>query len=635
MSAIYGHVNWDRKPISPEIKSSFQKHLKHRGEDAHQIHEDEGLILGFLLNKTFRNDQLCRQPLRYQNHIIVGDIRLDNRSELAGKLGINREELMLMQDALLIAKAFMKWDLSCAQHLIGDFSCVIWDQHRRRLYAIRDQTGMKALFYYQTQDSFIFASEIKAIVEHPDVEKLFNEERMIYHLLGINTEEDVVAETFFKNVYQLFGGHYLLKDHKSTSTSKYWKLDRQKEIRYKHFEEYAEHFQTILGEAIACRMATDFDVGIALSGGLDSSSVAVIAAQQLAKEQKLLYATSSVMPTEGDFLEDDERPYIEAVLDQEENILIDYVFNKEQYEAYPEYEQAIGKAYTPSYWAYYIDEAFYRSLKSQNSNVRLMLTGVLGDAVVSYSGNGLEAHLLRTGAWAELFRYYANLKNHSVIKHFMHKAIIPQVPLSIRRKIRPKNYNVKRPDTVHPSWLQHTKYRVKTHDYYYSDPSVNIHANIAEIINNQFWPTVFPDMETRSSYHNITYVNPLIDIRVMEFMMALPVSQLAPYGVKRGFIRYAMEGLLPEKIQWRHSKGIFAPDFSRRLVKNKALIKSKLESCQNELTNRFIDYEVLINSLNQMELVRDLYQQNRVEKNNDYSVTLGFSAAMFMKHFFD
>jgi asparagine synthase (glutamine-hydrolysing) len=220
-----------------------------------------------------------RQPLVSDRGslVLTADARVDNRGELMRSLrakGYLQKEYPqgeALTDADLIVAAYQCWGEACPTHIIGDFAFVVWDAKRRRLFASREPMGTRALYYRVEPRRVLFATEIKQILAVPGVPaRIFDP--AVGAFLAVSA--GLPQWTFYEGIEQLPPAHALSVDASGPRTWRYWDIDPDFRIEYADEDEYAEHFIEIFKEAVRCRLRSLKPVGIFLSGGMDSGSVA-------------------------------------------------------------------------------------------------------------------------------------------------------------------------------------------------------------------------------------------------------------------------------------------------------------------------------------------------------------------------
>jgi len=242
-----------------------------RGPDGVGVHVEGSAGLGHLSHQVTPESVREVQPLVSGETVVVADARIDNRREVASWLGVRAEE---RTDAELILAAYRAWDLESAERLVGDFAFVVWDGARRRLYGARDALGMRSLVYRAEAGRTLVATEVKQILSVPGVEARIYEPAVGVYLSGPYMPPEW---TFYEGIARVGPAHALVVEGGEARTWRYWDVDPGRRIRYRREEEYAEHFLEVFREAVRARLRSVHPVGLLLSGGVDSGSVAAVA----------------------------------------------------------------------------------------------------------------------------------------------------------------------------------------------------------------------------------------------------------------------------------------------------------------------------------------------------------------------
>ena len=307
MSAFAVLYDYSGSPLEPGLLERVMGRLSHRGPDGQDAFVSGPLAMGHWHFWTTPEEVGERQPLQVDDlpFRLVFDGRLDNREDLFAALSISVEEGRLLSDAALVLRAYAAWGERCVERFIGEFALVLFDEYQHSLFCARDHLGDRTLFYTQHGNRMAIASEPWAVVgaQSAPVEL---DERAVAHYFALRATPD--GQTLFKDVIELLPANVILINEHGLRLQRYWQPDFDRKIRYKTDEEYADHFRDLLEESVRCRMRSTTPVAVLMSGGLDSTSVASLAARMLAPQQ--LTTISYVFDK---FPECDERPYIEAV----------------------------------------------------------------------------------------------------------------------------------------------------------------------------------------------------------------------------------------------------------------------------------------------------------------------------------
>ncbi|HEY9875190.1 MAG TPA: lasso peptide isopeptide bond-forming cyclase, partial [Candidatus Obscuribacterales bacterium] len=294
MSAIAGIYYLDNRTVDPADLKRMVDILAHRGSDGCNIWSEGSIGFGHRMLWTTPESLLETLPLVNDTGeiVITADARIDNRDELIAVLKISDRPVEKITDSQLILSAYEQWGENCPEQLVGDFAFAIWDRRKQVLFCARDHFGVKPFYYYSSGQSFIFATEIKALLCLPDVPRRLNEVKVADYLAS---PTDDTAITFYKEIFRLPPAHRLTVSHEGITLQSYWSLDPSRELRLGSDEEYASAFRKLFTEAVRCRLRSAFPVGSMLSGGLDSSSITCVARQLLAGDKNSQLHTFSAI----------------------------------------------------------------------------------------------------------------------------------------------------------------------------------------------------------------------------------------------------------------------------------------------------------------------------------------------------
>jgi asparagine synthase (glutamine-hydrolysing) len=259
----------------------IKRHLKvmeklqvHRGPDAQDVWVNEEAYVGFAHQRLSIIDlsESANQPMKDEaGNIIVFNGEIYNYLELKRELG--EGNFKTTSDTEVILVAYQKWGRDCVKHFRGMFAFAIWDNSEKRLFCSRDHFGIKPFYYTVQKGTFYFASEIKTLMPFmntidTDVEA-FKDYLTFQLVLG--------DKTLFKDVKELLPAHTMLVKQDKIHIEKYWEVYYEPDFRFtgKHFEEMlSERFK----DSIDIHLRSDVPVGAYVSGGVDSSAIASVAA---------------------------------------------------------------------------------------------------------------------------------------------------------------------------------------------------------------------------------------------------------------------------------------------------------------------------------------------------------------------
>jgi len=571
MSGIGGICYLDERIVDQMDLEKMSRVMSHRGPDAtgSWCEKQAGLI--HLMLGTTPESAHEKFPLLGQsgNLVLTADGRIDNRDELLGVFdGLNGRDVP-PGDGHLILAAYEKWGERAVEHLIGAFSFAIWDRRRQVLFCARDHFGVKPFYYYYNPNrGFFFASEIKALLCQAGVPCRLNETRLADYLLDFTEDK---TDTFYKDIYRLAPSSTLTLDRSGLSVRHYWEPDPSRKIRLKSDVEYAEAFRDVFAKAVRSHMRSNGPIGISLSGGLDSCSIACMA-RKLIKDNgggrlhsfSLLYRSAPG---------GDEGSYIRSVVKQggiEAHFIdgdsISPLANLETISHH--FDEPLDNPHFPLGWALW-DAA-------RKQGVRVLLDGVDGDVTVSYYFIYL-TELARKGRLLTLAREAVGLSRNfyleevsplSIMWRRGFKPLLPPVLASVRKTLGRGNqlpgggYSIINADFAERTKLAkrvedvwRARRRIKTSQQYHcSDLTHGVMVHALESTNKL------------SAAFALEHRHPYFDKRLIEFCLALPREQKICDGWTRIIVRRALADVLPDKIIRHGSKWNPNEFFARRIL---------------------------------------------------------------------
>lgn len=278
MCGIVGIFPLHGQPIRREVLDGMRDALQHRGPDDQGSYVSKGIGLGHRRLAVIDLLPQAHQPMSNEDDSIwiVFNGEIYNYLDLRRQLKTRGHKFKSESDTEVILHLYEEHGDACTEHLRGMFAFIIWDEKRRRLFAARDRLGKKPLYYTVADSALLLASEIKALLAHPAIVRTANP-IAIHGYLALRYVP--TTETAFKNIYRLPAAHTLIAENDAFRTTRFW----QPQLAPKHIaslEEAQEEFAVVLRDSVRLRLQADVPWGVHLSGGLDSSAVAAIAASQ-------------------------------------------------------------------------------------------------------------------------------------------------------------------------------------------------------------------------------------------------------------------------------------------------------------------------------------------------------------------
>ena len=300
MSGVFGLYYRNQQMLDREALDRMGRSMRHRGPDGIEMWYGNHAGIGNCMFHT--TPEAVGETTPYVDEgsglVITADARIDAREELAEKLGMSGYLRNGISDSQLILAAYGQWHTNCVNYLLGDFAFLIWDSRRQQLFCARDHLGVKPLYYHISDHVFVAATEVRAILEVPQVPKCVNEARiadfLVEQLEGVDK-----TSTFYEAVIRLPPAHTLVVSPENAALENYWELDPEYEHGDQTDEEYVEAFHELFEKAVCDRLRCNGRVTSMLSGGVDSSYVVGTARQVMRRKgSDLLLVYSGV--TDGD-----------------------------------------------------------------------------------------------------------------------------------------------------------------------------------------------------------------------------------------------------------------------------------------------------------------------------------------------
>lgn len=280
MCGIAGILNHDNyNPAPAEVLDRMLNSITHRGPDGEGRLVDQELAMG-MRRLSIIDLAGGQQPMfdcsgRYG---IVFNGEIYNYRELRKDLQSRGHRLSTQSDTEVIVHLYEELGPDCVHQLRGMFGFAIWDSKKRELFIARDRLGIKPVYFIEVNGSLIFASEIKALLEHPAVNASLDHQSLSQYL---SLKYVPAPNTMFAGIRALEPGCSLHTRNGQIEISRYWDISFQKRTSIKTDEEYAEELLQLLRESVGLRLRSDVPFGAFLSGGLDSSLIVGLMTEML------------------------------------------------------------------------------------------------------------------------------------------------------------------------------------------------------------------------------------------------------------------------------------------------------------------------------------------------------------------
>lgn len=612
MSGLCGIYNLDGSPVDRGMLASMMDSMAGWGPDGKETYFHKNVGLGHLMLYNTPESLKDKLPLicNESGLTIIASVRLDNRDDLYELFSVPYSERPRISDVDFILMLYRRLGRECVHNLIGDWSFTIYDKHKNELFIARDQTGYGCIYYHKTEKQLIFASSIKSIVNLSHISKSINQNRIAKLLICMPSHSN---ETSFQNIFKMQPAHFMSANQQKFQIQKYWDL-KNKKIRYKKANDYVDAFLEIYQKAVSSRLRSSGDIGIFLSGGLDSSSVAAIAAKELIKQEKTLYSYTSVpiykkkaedITSENRF--SDESEYVQDICRHVGNIKPEFIDAKEISplegieRCFEMFLEPVHAA-TNMHWIFSI-------LNRKDSHISTMLTGQRGNTTMSWSGNCSSYELLKSFKLKELVK---DLKNHKREKYksssqmIRRELINPMSPYLIKYyygRLKKGSFPWKEYSVINDEF---TKRIVLLRQIYKSKHNLLFGGRGDSFSQRHAWISRASTFEyhTAGAAFNIEFRDPTIDKRLIEYCLSIPEDQYYSCGSNRYLMRRAFQTSLCPSVVNNQKIGRQSSDIGFRVL------------------NHFKEIEVAFNSIKQSMLVKEILDVNMMER-VFHSVKLG------------
>lgn len=472
--------------------------------------------------------------------------RLDNRQHLIYTLRLSK----FATNEEIILAAYQQWQLNFAQHLQGDFAIVLFDPRHQAYILVRDPMGCRPLFYYHYHTKFSFSDDVPALLSQLASKPAINLDWVATLLTtDVLMTSSYTDQTMHQHVYRVNPGECLVISAHHKKSKRFWDLDVETELHYTSEQAYIDEYKERLDRAVFRRVQLADRVGSELSGGLDSSSVAVLAKRY----QPELHGFSHIQnPNETSSTLTDEKPFAKAVAEFADIHPMHWVDGGDDLDVDQLFEQAVAYCGMPCQGTYPIFAATVYQC-AQRAGVNDLLSGFGGDQGVTSQGYGYIKDLLRAKHWHKYWQYckqkhknslkaykaflFAVASRHlptlSLLGNFKRKGIIDLAHFGLSKSLADHVVLPNRFETVRlKHGIEPVSQREQIRRAFVGKNSWHVRQRIES-------------SALIAKHYGLQISYPLLDVEFLQFYVSLPGWMKYKPGVPRYMIRQAMNGLLP------------------------------------------------------------------------------------------
>jgi asparagine synthase (glutamine-hydrolysing) len=584
-------VTMNGEKVSRENLGRMDAALAHHGSEGGGVWHAGIAGMGQRLRCFTPQDAFERQPLASPGGslILISDARIDNREELLAELFDKHKGSIQpflknpggtsdIPDSALILRAYETWGEACITKIVGVFAFALWNEGTKTLFAARSPISAPTLMYSLSSKVFAFATSPNGLHALPFIPRELNEERLSDLLVQMRGGPK--EATLYRHISRLPTGWCLSVGQNGMKTRGYWQPDLNREIRFSCDDDYQEAFLHLFRRVVSDHLCSTTKVSIQLSGGLDSSSVAAMAARILDDCGERLTAFTEV-PIQGfsgslsSGRYADETPFVQAIAAMHENLDLNLMPTTGQMfldglDCLFHHLEAPFRNSSNRVWI----EAIFRETSARG--MKVLLDGMQGNLTMSWNGSGLLPGLISKGKWRHAFREAsACVQNKSImlaLSAWVGQGFLPLMPDSLWTvvdRLRHPDEHIKKPwltyFPIHPDFAKAQRLsdraRERKHATRYR-PTSDTRLMRFEALSNQDLGTY---LCAYRSMFGVDRRTPPADVRLAEFCLALPEDQCLRNGESRRFLRRTMAHYLPTMVLNNRRRGLQSADWFERL----------------------------------------------------------------------
>lgn len=529
MCGITGWIDWqlDMRKEKDSLLAMTTT-LNHRGPDDLNVWTDEHVGFGhsrLVVVDPEGGKQPMRRAVHQKAYTIVYNGELYNTEEIRRELLKAGHSFSGHSDTEVLLKAYMEWGYQCLKRLNGIFAFAIWNEHDESLFIARDRLGVKPLFYTVSHGRLLFASELKALLAHPDIEPIIERDGLA-EIIGLGPSR-TPGHGIYKNLNELKPAHMLIYDRNGAKISRYWSLKGAEHTET--VEETADHIHFLLKDIVKRQLFADVPVGMFLSGGLDSSALTALAAQIYEEEGKgsiqsysIDYAENDQYFKATDFQPNADGPWIDivskALNTKHYQAVIDMEELAELLEEATEVRDLPGMAD--------IDSSLLWFCKEIKKDITVGLSGECADEIFG----GYPWFHREDLFYRDSFPWMGAIDEREALLNDSWKS-----------KLGLKDY-------VHQSY----KATIQETPTFHKDNPIEARRREISYLNTVWFMSNLLERKDRMSMGASMEVRvPFSDHRLVEYAWNIPWEMKQLEGREKGILRKALEGVLPKEVLYR------------------------------------------------------------------------------------
>ena len=570
MSAIWGAIDLQGNPIREEAKKKLRKAFDKCVIDRYEEMVCENVYMGCGIQYFTPQAKKEILPKKQGNLFFTADVVLDNRQELFQKL--DRTADTSMPDGELLYEVYKKYGKSCLNDLLGAYAFVWYDKQKNEIELVLDAVGNRCLYYRLIGSILYFSSLIEPLAQMSE-ETRANDRWLVDflamdYLFMVNETE----ETPIQDIYRLAPAQYMKISKEQKEKETYWKpFENYQEYHLQSDEEYKNQFCKLWNTAVKDVMRTDTETAILLSGGLDSTAVAAIAAPYLKEQGKTLFSYTSVpmkgyeYDTGGYDVEDETEDVIKTA-DFFGNIETEFVDldGKTPWELMGQEFRHLEIPYKSVQNCLWLEESMRRAY---SKGARLILTGSYGNTSISFTNLNVYMNtLFKRKKFRKLFKEVKQFAdNMGFDPEYAWQQICHDSKLTYEKNPYPYRYSFVRREQVQELGTADRLYEIERNSLETSKSFEAYRTNLVLFLAMR----QIGETETKQSLATGVLVRDSTrDKRVIEFCIHLPMEQFCKGGIDRRLVKVYLKEIMPPHVFHFHKKGKQSADLCYRFEQN-------------------------------------------------------------------
>ena len=542
MCGIHGFINQKiSKKDGFELIQSMTNSTTHRGPDFSDVKVVNNCYLGHNRLSILDLSEIGNQPMEFNQYVIVFNGEIYNFKEIREELKSNGYSFISDTDTEVILKGYDKWGATVVNRFIGMWAFAIYNKSTEELFCSRDRFGIKPLYYIFDGNSLYFASEIKSLKKTPAFSNDLNLNQISRGLqLGWMVYRD---ETYFTVVKSLEPGKNMTLKGSKLNFETYWQITSSTSTDFN----LATKFKSTFDETLALHLRSDVPVGASLSGGLDSSSIVCSIIDQKLNDN--LHTFSIFYEGENTV---DERPFIYEIEKKYNGRYVPRYYSPTNEEVETDFHEISMMIDFPMSGSSCISHFALMKLV-ESDNIKVIISGQGAD---DYMGGYLHSYYRLFADKFSKFEWISLMKEFNLYRKFQEASlgVMTQVALkSLLSVFLTEKYLYTAEFKNYLPFLM--KSGISSTNLNFDEfKSSRLDSFHKVLMNYSSLPTILHYEDRISMAKSVETRVPFLDHRLVEMMFNNQSDDKIKNGFTKRVLRDSMQGIIPEKIQWRKDK---------------------------------------------------------------------------------